>query len=172
MSSCYFSPFKCFNRKWLQKKSRTWSVDAYTHIQPEIKPPRVEESAQTCRPGPKINFHGFPDLVFLPLTKGKLPLGWSLNLRMMPGYYMIWCVQYTSVHTSYLSNFYTISFWGLKISHWKVRKFAKKLARDKKAWINILCKITHCVCKISHCVSRNTKPCVKLHTVYRFTHCV
>ena len=47
--------------------------------------------------------------------------------------YLVERVQ--SGHTSYLSFFYTDTFWGLKILHSKARKFTTKRPRDKTVQI-------------------------------------
>ena len=46
-------------------------------------------------------------------------------------------------HTSYLSFFYTTTFWGLQILHSKVRKFAIKIASRQNSVNHTTEKITH-----------------------------
>ena len=87
------------------------------------------------------------------------------------------------MHTWYLSFFYTDTFWGLKILHSYLRKFATKItSRQNSVKLHIVYKITHCVlyytqlCNITNCVT-NYKCvcypfCVKLHTVSKITHFV
>ena len=50
---------------------------------------------------------------------------------------------YLYIHTWYLSFFYTDTFWGLKILHSKVRKFATKIAPQINS-INLRHKLPHC----------------------------
>ena len=71
----------------------------------------------------------------------------------------------TSWHTSYLSFFYTNTFWGLEILLSKVRKFATKICSRQNSVNYTLCVKLHTVCKIYTL-------CVSLYTVCKITHCV
>ena len=72
-------------------------------------------------------------------------------------------------HTSYLSFFYTHTFFVQKILHSKVRIFTQKASRQNSVNLlqfNTLYVKLHTVCKITHCA--------KLHTicnVCKTTHC-
>ena len=75
-------------------------------------------------------------------------------------------------------TFFTLTlFEPWKVYTQKCVNLRQKLPRDKTAWINILCKITHCVCKTTKRVYNYTlcviyTMCAKLHTVCIITHCV
>ena len=78
----------------------------------------------------------------------------------------------TIYHTSYLSFFYTTTFWGLEILHSKVRKFATKIASRQNS-VNLRQKLPcdkNCV--NHHHTAEIDTMCVKLHTVWKITHCV
>ena len=77
-----------------------------------------------------------------------------------------------TLYTWYLSFFYTTTFWGLEILHSKVRKFATKIASRQNS-VNLRQKLPcdkNCV--NHHHTAEIDTMCVKLHTVWKITHCV
>ena len=72
----------------------------------------------------------------------------------------------------YFHLFYTTTFWGLKILHSKVRKFATKIASRQNS-VNLRQKLPcNKNCVNHHHTAEIDTMCVKLHTVWKITHCV
>ena len=130
---------------------------------------RPRNTALICRETYKLyanNSHYMPTIVIICQLKYHMPIKIICQLK----YYMP-----TKMHTSYLSFSFTDTFWGLKILHSKARKFTTKVNHHSRAnykWsvkLHTVFKITHCVINYTLCVKLHS--CVKLHTVCEITHC-